>query len=116
MADEIDESSQKITATGEAAKEKIKRDVPTPIRSRAHESAGRDFDHCRRSSRRRAPRFRKLNSPTRPTRTAPKTENHEADARLRVGIFGSGGSPYTSGLSTSREKEFNPPSILSSAP
>jgi hypothetical protein len=31
--------------------------------------------------------------PIKPTKTAPKTENHEPEAKFRVGILGSGGNP-----------------------
>src|SRR5262245_36404927 len=101
-AKQIDQDADKIASTRQATEEKVPHDIPSPLRRGAKKSTGRKRIHGRCSSLVRAPRLRKLMIPIRPTMTAPSIENHEAEARLCVGIFGSGGKPYTSGLSTNR--------------
>src|SRR6185312_15756474 len=95
-AKQIDQHGKKITSAGKAAEKKVHHDQPTPLRRGAKKSARRVCVHGRSSPlSSRAPRLRKLISPIRPTTTAPNRWNNEPDARLRVGIFGSGGKPYT---------------------
>src|SRR5207244_2835148 len=90
-AKQIEERRYKIASPRKTAKKEIKHDQPTPIRWSAKVGVGGYRIHGRSSwPSTLAPRLRKLMTPIKPTRTAPKTENHEADARLRVGIFGSG--------------------------
>src|SRR6266545_3735462 len=93
-SEEIDKHRQKIASAGESAEKEVKNNQPTPVRRRAKKGAGGNRIHGRSSpSSVPVPRLRKLMTPIRPTRTAPRTENHELDARLRVGILGSGGKP-----------------------
>src|SRR5690606_13634290 len=108
-AEEVDQCRQEIAASREPAEAEIADDEPAPMRGDRKPGAGRDLAHVRVSSRSPARRSRKLKMPIRPTSSAPTTEKIDPEIRLRLGIFGSGGSAYTSGRSTRRKNEFSPP-------